>query len=403
MKRRQRRLHFLPASNRTFRNFRRGISLHGHTQHSRESLGFISGHIDTVPVVAQLARNAMARYRNDYGEEVDFNRAFWTAPLSPDDAIRLERRQIEDVLGLQGSVSLTDHDNIDGAMELPVDETGESVVSLEWTLPYGPVRFHLGVHNLPRAKARELARRLFAYTALPDESQLPALLATFEAIPEVLLVLNHPFWADQSVGRLTQHQTLHSFLRSYGGYIHALEVSGIRSWPENQEVLDLAERISMPVVSGGDRHGWEPSTMLNLTTCRSFAEFVQEIRQDGRSEIAVMPGYQQPFGLRMMHVAWDLLRYYPSHPVERQHWADRIFFEWKDGSVKPLSRCFKKCVAKELQLMVAVMMHLEQQPWHTLLYAAWSLRGAAGRVPSRRDTRTPAPRPVLPGGERSVA
>ena len=76
MKRWQRSLHFLPTCNKTFSHFRRGISLHGHTQLSRESLGFMSYHIDTLPIVAQIARRALARYRRDHGEELDFNRAF---------------------------------------------------------------------------------------------------------------------------------------------------------------------------------------------------------------------------------------------------------------------------------------------------------------------------------------
>ena len=122
MKRRQRSLQFLPDDHDAIRDFRRGISLHGHTQHSRESLGFINHHIDTVPIVAQIVRHGLARYRRDHGEDLDFNRAYWTAPLSPRDAHDLERKHIEDGLGLEGTVSLTDHDNIDGAMELQGDE-----------------------------------------------------------------------------------------------------------------------------------------------------------------------------------------------------------------------------------------------------------------------------------------
>lgn len=82
MKRWPRSLHFLTACNHTVRNFRRGVSLHGHTQHSRESLGFIEHYIDAVPVVAQITRHALARYQRDHGKELDFNRAFWTAPLT---------------------------------------------------------------------------------------------------------------------------------------------------------------------------------------------------------------------------------------------------------------------------------------------------------------------------------
>jgi hypothetical protein len=322
--------------------------------------------------------------------------------LSPSDALNLERKQIEDALGLEGIVSLTDHDNIDGAMEWQGDGGRETVVSLEWTLPYGPAYFHLGVHNLPRTKARELTTELLAFTASPGECRLPELLAMLDRIPEVLLILNHPFWEMEPLGRGALLEMLHSFLRTYGRYIHALEVSGLRPWPENQQVLELAEGLSMPVISGGDRHGWEASTMLNLTSAASFSAFVAEIRQDGLSEIVVMPNYQEPFGLRMMQVAWDILREYPAHPCGRRHWADRVFFECDDGAARPLSRCFKNGLPQELRLLAGAMRQLEQQPWHTLMHVAWSLRATRDAVPTTRQTRRP-PRPAFPSGERSVA
>jgi hypothetical protein len=403
MKRWQRRLHCLTSSDKTVPNLRRGISLHGHTQFSRENLGFLNHHIDTVPIVAQITRHALARYRRDHGEDLDFNRAYWSAPLSPSDARDLERKQIQDALGLEGTVSLTDHDTIEGVMEWQCGGDPDGLASLEWTLPYGPAYFHLGVHNLPRTQARELTARLLAYTALPDECQLGELLAMLDRIPDVLLVLNHPFWKVEAVDTISLDAILHSFLRSYGRYIHALEVSGLRPWPENQRVLELAERLRMPVVSGGDRHGWEANTMLNLTSAGSFSEFVEEIRQDGRSEIAVMPNYQEPFGLRMMQVAWDVLREYPDHPNGRRHWADRVFFEWGDGTVRPLSRCFKNGLPKELRLLTSAMAQLERQPWHTLVHAAWSLRGSSDRIPPKRQSRRSAARPALPSGEGSVA
>jgi len=323
--------------------------------------------------------------------------------VPPSDARDLERKQIENALGLEGIVSLTDHDNIDGAIDGRGEEGRDGVISLEWTLPHGPVSFHLGVHNLPRASARELTAQLLAYTAAPIESQLPDLLATLDRIPTVLLVLNHPFWGEERVGNLSRHEILLSFMRNYGAYLHALEVSGLRPWPENQQVLQLAEGLSMPVVSGGDRHGCEASAMLNLTGAGSFSEFVAEVRQDGRSEIVVMPSYRQPFGLRMMQVAWDVLREYPEHSCGRRYWPERVFFECDDGTVRPLSCCFKNGLAKELRLLVGAMTQLERQPWRGLLHVAWRLRESSYGLPPKRQTRRRAARPAIPSGEGSVA
>ena len=188
------------------------------------------------------------------------------------------------------------------------------------------------------------------------------MLATLDEIPEVLVVLNHPFWEMEPIGNAALLGMLHSFIRSYGSYIHALEVNGLRPWRENQRVLEMAEDLGMPVVSGGDRHGWEPNTMLNLSRASTFSEFVAEVRRDGVSEIVVMPSYQEPFGLRMMQVAWDILREYPSHFCGRTHWTDRVFFEWDGGVVEPLSACFLNGEPKELQLLTGAMRQLERQP-----------------------------------------
>jgi hypothetical protein len=402
MKRRCHSLHLFSACHSSFRSFRRGICLHGHTQYSRESLGFLSHHVDAVPIAAQIARLAMARYKRDHGEDLDFNRAYWTAPLTAREAHELERKQIEESLGLEGIVSLTDHDNIDGLMEWP-DEGSKPAASLEWTLPYPPAYVHLGVHNLPQARTQELTTRLAAYSTSPDETQLPELLAMLDAIPEVLLVLNHPFWEMESIGKAALLEMVHTFIRSYGRYIHALEVSGLRPWGENQQVLEMARDRAMAVVSGGDRHGWEASTMLNVTRAASFSEFVAEVRQEGRSEIVVMPDYHEPFGLRMMQVAWDVLREYPEHPCGRTHWMDRVFFQCDDGVVRPLSGCFKNGEPRELRVLTGAMRQLEYQPWRAVVRTAWKLQSKKDRLPAKRRTPRPAVRPAFSGGERSMA
>src|SRR5262249_4179560 len=157
-------------------------------------------------------------------------------------------------------------------------------------VPYGPAYFHLGVHNLPRDEARALAKPLLDYTRRREAGRLGELLSTLDAIPEVLLVLNHPFWEMEPIGRPALLDMLHSFVRQHGSFIHALEISGLRPWPENQQALELAGDIGVAIVSGGDRHGWEANTMLNVTNAATFSEFVAEVREDGRSEVVVMPG-----------------------------------------------------------------------------------------------------------------
>ena len=77
-----------------------------------------------------------------------------SAALAPRQAYDLERQQLETALGTDGLVSLTDHDDIEAGSSLAVvGGLGPIPVSVEWTVPFGPTFFHLGVHNLPLPSA----------------------------------------------------------------------------------------------------------------------------------------------------------------------------------------------------------------------------------------------------------
>jgi len=93
-----------------------------------------------------------------------FSRAYWTPPLTPASAMRVERTQIEN-LGLRPLVSLTDHDNIDAGLALK-----DEPISVEWTVPYERSVLHLGIHNLPVDSARSWISVMAAYTSAAVES-----------------------------------------------------------------------------------------------------------------------------------------------------------------------------------------------------------------------------------------
>ena len=61
-------------------------------------------------------------------------------------------------------VSLTDHDDIEAPSTLHVlPEMGDVPISLEWSAPYGPSFFHIGVHNLPARWAHGVVHRLLVF------------------------------------------------------------------------------------------------------------------------------------------------------------------------------------------------------------------------------------------------
>jgi hypothetical protein len=308
-----------------------GVCLHGHTMHSEECLSFLPRYLHRVPGVSQI----VSHYQRGPLPAVDFSRAYWTPPLSPASALALEREQIAK-FGLHALVSLTDHDNMDAGASLQVSASADEVpVSVEWTVPYAKTVFHLGIHNLPPATAPSWMSAMAAYTARQDEGLLRDLLSAYASLPEVLVVLNHPFWLEEGVEEIDHRQALPGFLQEHVEWFHAFELNGTRSWNENLAVIELAKTHSRPVVSGGDRHACEPAACLNLTNSRSFSEFSAEVR-DGHSSVLFLPQYRQPMALRIWEASCEILRPYPEFPG-RERWIDRVFYRGDDGIAQTLA------------------------------------------------------------------
>jgi hypothetical protein len=274
---------------------------------------------------------------------LDFDRAYWAPPLPPLPAFELEKNQIERTLGLRSLVSITDHDNIQAPMLLRVvPEARRIPVSLEWTVPFGEATFHLGVHNLPSSRAESIVASLQQYTAKPTTRLLTGLLASLHENKDILIVLNHPLWDLTAIGSARHAAILRTFLCEYGEYLHALELSGIRSWEENQAVLHLSEACNQLVISGGDRHGCEPNAVLNLTNAETFPEFVHEIRKERLSHALFMPQYTEPFTLRVLQTLLDVIREYPDYSNGSRHWDERVFHPDHAGTVRPLAALWVK-------------------------------------------------------------
>ncbi len=319
--------------------FRTGVSLHSHTSYSEESLGMIPRYTANVPWLGAKIREQAEVYERHHGEKIDFGRAFWTPPLTPREAWKLEASQIEDVLNLHALVSLSDHDNIQAGQALAMTDPGANVpISVEWTIPTGPTFFHVGVHNLPPHQAPELMARLAEYTAKPRRDLLAELFAMLNALPEVLVILNHPLWDESGIGQNEHARWLGRLLERHGESLHALELNGLRSWKENLNVVAVGRESGHPVISGGDRHGVEPNAILNLTNASTFAEFVHEVRHDRVSDVLFMPQFREPLRYRVVQTMWDIVREYPEAPEGRKTWADHVFWRYADDCVESLSQ-----------------------------------------------------------------
>jgi hypothetical protein len=345
-------LNFLWHHPEAVHRFRSGVCLHGHTMHSRECLSFLPRYLHYVPGISQAVRRYQ-RARPGSPAAVDFSRAYWTPPLNPTTALNLERQQIAG-FDLHPLVSLTDHDDIEAGIALQVTSDRRHVpVSVEWTVPYQGSILHLGIHNLPPENARRWMSAMGEYTSAPNEALLPEILQELSAIPEVLTVLNHPYWLEEGVTAAAHQSALPHFLHRCVPWIHAFELNGTRSWKENEAAVVLARAYSRPLISGGDRHACEPAACINLTNARSFSEFATEIR-DGHSTIVFMPHYQEPMALRILEASWEIVRTYPEC-AGRERWIDRFFYVGEDAVARPLSTVWKDHVPWMLNSATAIL------------------------------------------------
>jgi hypothetical protein len=183
---------------------------------------------------------------------------------------------------------------------------------------------------------------LSEYTHNPLERNLPQLLCALHACPDVLVVLNHPMWDLAGIGPERHARTLRTLLCRHGQFLHALELSGIRSWPENQAVVHLSDGCNQTLISGGDRHGCEPNAALNLTNAESFTEFVHQVRKERSSHVLFMPQYTEPLTLRILQTLLDLIREYPDYSSGSRQWDERVFHPDHTGAVRPLSALWEK-------------------------------------------------------------
>lgn len=316
--------------------FRTAVSLHCHTHHSKESIAFVPHYMSRVPIAHKHFQKLLDRYQRLHGHPLDFSRGYWTPPLAAHTVYESEMEQIEREVGLHALVSLTDHDDIEGSALVSQKLSKDVPISVEWTVPFDVGFFHLGVHNLPSAQSRSIMDALAEYTAQPVVERLAELFAMLHEWPDVLIVFNHPLWDIEHVGAERHAVLLKAFVEQYGEWIHCLEVNGYRAWRENKGVLQMAGEFGYPVVSGGDRHACAPNAVLNLTRAETLPEFISEVRRERRSEVLLMPAYQEPLAARQLKDVADVLRYYPDYPEDQRRWMDRVYFDMEGKGVHAL-------------------------------------------------------------------
>jgi hypothetical protein len=366
--------------------FKAGVSLHSHTNQSKETLDFIAELSTDWGVLQPFLRWCEARCVKTSGIRPDYARSYWTPPLTPRLAFDLERGQIEEKLQMQAMVSITDHDDITAPMLLRALAAARPIpVSVEWTVPYGPAgtqtAFHLGIHNLPSATGAEWMQRMEAFTARPAWERpaklLTEMLAELDELPGVLVVFNHPLWDLYRIGAEKHRFLVNDFLAVNGQYCHAVELNGLRHWDENREVSTLAAQWNQVLISGGDRHGIEPNANVNLTRAESFTEFVHEVRRERVSHVLFMPQYKEPWKHRILNSTLDAIRNYPEFPEGSRRWDERVYHPDAAGVSRSLAELWMSGQAPAyLAAILAGVRLLGAAPVSNGLRLAWNDAGA---------------------------
>jgi hypothetical protein len=346
-----RRISYLWKDADAARDYSTGVSLHSHTNQSKETLDFLATFGNSYPLVRKLLAYGEMRARNIHKLELNFSAGYWTPPLTPRLAFDLESRQIGEKLRLSPLVSITDHDTINAPMLLRTVASARHIpVSVEWTTPYGPNQaFHLGIHNLPSGSAADWMKSFEEFTAKPSDARLTEILAALHALPNVLIIFNHPLWDLYIIGKEKHRALVNEFLAINGQYMHALELNGLRCWEENREVKQLAKDQNRLLISGGDRH-------------------------EGRSHVLFMPQYAEPWKHRILQSTLDAIRTYPDFPAGSRTWDERVYHPDVNGVVRPVCEMWPNdgSVPRYIHYVIGAVKMMGSKPVSGSLRMAWS-------------------------------
>src|SRR6185437_7335687 len=111
------RISYLWNDPQASQGYRTGISLHSHTNESKETLSSLAKFGSQYALMRRLMAKLERKSEANHGMRANYKASYWTPPLTPRRALDLESQQIEK-LGLASIVSLTDHDNINASVKL---------------------------------------------------------------------------------------------------------------------------------------------------------------------------------------------------------------------------------------------------------------------------------------------
>src|SRR3954452_13808392 len=93
----QTRLHILRKPQNLASKAKTGVSLHCHTEHSKEMLDFIPHYAVQLPIISYFWKKEQIKFRQQRGRDIDFSDAFWSPPLDCHRVYNIEKQQIHNI------------------------------------------------------------------------------------------------------------------------------------------------------------------------------------------------------------------------------------------------------------------------------------------------------------------
>jgi predicted metal-dependent phosphoesterase TrpH len=276
------------------REFGWAVSLHNHSHHSIEKMGFLN-EVVKLGFMRPFCGTLQAAFGLAGIVDLNYADIYYRSPLTVEEVFQTECSSAA-ALGFKGvHLGITDHDEVAGSIELlriHPELAARNPLGEEISIYFDDYLFHLGVTGMPAAGIEQLHIDL---QLAARERRLDDLFEMLRS-SGALVVFNHPLvpWGEDR-GRTIPAEAL---LSRYGWAIHALEYNGMRSREENDRVLQLAMHVGKPVVGGGDSHLLLASSVLSLTHATSFHEFAEEVKE-GRSVSLVLPTFSAPLSWKI--------------------------------------------------------------------------------------------------------
>ena len=300
------------------RTFSCVASLHNHSSHSLENLATLN-RVVTFSYMRPFRRLLQRSFGLAQEQNLSYADLKYHPPFAPAELYRMELAGVRR-LGINRMVfAITDHDEFAGGLDLLHGCDGHRAsiaLGEELSVRFQDHVFHLGITGLQEAGITGVHNRL---QSAAREGRFDDLFESLRALG-CLVVLNHPLlpWSGQSL----QQIPILDLLARFGGAIHALEYTGMRSRAENDEVLKLARQVGKPLVGGGDSHLLAASSILCASAqAKDSSDFIDEIKS-GRAIPLVKRDYHAPLGWKMFLrvlsfiAQYRKIAYYRGKPVE---------------------------------------------------------------------------------------